>query len=182
MSKDPADPQEREANPVGRPSSYKPEYAEQAEKLCRLGATLYDLADFFEVNVLTIHRWMSRFEEFCKAVKVGQAPADERVVRSLYERAVGYTYHSEKIFYNAKEGEVIRADVIEHVPPDPGAAMNWLKNRQRDKWSDTKTIDGHVSHTHLHETRDVARAVLELLEEAALEPHELLDVSPEPAE
>lgn len=32
----------------GRPTDYKPEYAEQAAKLCALGATDMDLADFFE--------------------------------------------------------------------------------------------------------------------------------------
>lgn len=32
---------------AGRPSSYKPEYAAQAEKLCKLGATDIEVADFF---------------------------------------------------------------------------------------------------------------------------------------
>jgi len=32
---------------TGRPSSYRPEFVTQAEKLCRLGATDAELADFF---------------------------------------------------------------------------------------------------------------------------------------
>lgn len=32
----------------GRPSSYQPEYAEQARKLCLLGATDQEIADFFD--------------------------------------------------------------------------------------------------------------------------------------
>ena len=41
--------------PMGRPPKYKPEFAEQAEKLCALGATDADLADFFK-GVRTLNR------------------------------------------------------------------------------------------------------------------------------
>jgi hypothetical protein len=34
----------------GRPTSFKPEYVAQAEKLCALGATDQEIADFFEGN------------------------------------------------------------------------------------------------------------------------------------
>ena len=60
--------------------------------------------------------------------------ADDRVERSLYHRAVGYSFESEKIFHH--QGEVVRVPIIEHVPPDVGAAMSWLKNRRPDKWRD----------------------------------------------
>lgn len=36
--------------PGGRPTKYKPEYVEQSAKLCALGATDMELADFFEVD------------------------------------------------------------------------------------------------------------------------------------
>ena len=47
--------------------------------------------------------------------------ADARVKRSLYSRAVGYSFNSEKIFCN-KDGEVTRVPIVEHVPPDVTAA------------------------------------------------------------
>ena len=50
---------------MARPSKYKPEFAAQAAKLCALGATDVEIADFFEVDVRTIHRWKGEFEEFC---------------------------------------------------------------------------------------------------------------------
>jgi len=148
---------------IGRPSTYKPEFAEQAAKLCALGATDYELADFFGVNTLTIYRWKNSHEDFCKAVIVGKEHADERVERSLYNRAVGYTFESEKVFND--KGSIVRAPIKEHVPPDPGAAMNWLKNRKRRDWSDTFRVEGEVTHTH--EVRDIARAIMEIFEEAA---------------
>ena len=120
--------------PRGRPSAYKPEFAEQAAKLCELGATDYELAKFFKVNTATIYRWRNSIPEFCKAVTCGKAMADARVERALYNRAVGYSFESEKVFQN--RGKVVRAATVEHVPPDPAAAMNWLKNRKPENWRD----------------------------------------------
>lgn len=118
----------------GRPSSYDPQFAEQAAKLCHLGATDYELADFFGVDTRTIYRWKNEFEDFCQAVVIGKEFADNRVARSLYNRAVGYSFESEKVFQF--QGAIVRSDIVEHVPPDAGAAFNWLKNRQPDKWRD----------------------------------------------
>lgn len=126
---------------TGRPSDYKPEFAQQAAKLCELGATDYELARFFEVDTSTIYRWKNTNSEFCEAVIVGKDKADDRVERALFNRAVGYTFESERVFQF--QGEIVRAETEEHVPPDPGAALNWLKNRRGDKWRD-KTIQEHT--------------------------------------
>jgi hypothetical protein len=121
----------------GRPKTYNSEFANQATKLCELGATDYELADFFGVDTRTIYRWKNSEPDFCQAVITGKDKADERVERSLYNRAVGYSFESEKVFQF--KGNVIRAETVEHIPPDPGAAMNWLKNRRADKWRDKIT-------------------------------------------
>lgn len=118
----------------GRPTKYRAEFAKQAEKFCRLGATDFDLADFFEVDTATIWRWRSQNAAFCNACKAGKAEADDRVERSLYERAVGYSFHSEKIFHY--QGEIIRAECVEHIPPDPGACGRWLAARRPEQWRD----------------------------------------------
>jgi len=41
----------------GRPTKYLSEYNEQVEKLCKLGATDKQLADFFNVTEKTINNW-----------------------------------------------------------------------------------------------------------------------------
>lgn len=125
--------------PVGRPPKYKPAFAEQAAKLCNLGATNADLADFFEVTIRTIDRWIAEHDEFCRSVNESRAVADARVERSLYQRAVGYTFDSEKVFSN--RGEIVRAPTREHVPPDVTAQIFWLKNRQRERWRDKQEIE-----------------------------------------
>lgn len=131
---------------LGRPSDYKPEYVEQAEKLCVLGATDEDVADFFGVDVRTIYRWKHAHPDFCQSLKAGKELADARVERSLYNRAVGYTYDSEKIVtvtQGNNQGSVIeRVPIKEHVPPDTTAGIFWLKNRDPEKWRDK------VDHSH----------------------------------
>lgn len=127
---------------MSRPTKYEAAFARQAEKLCQLGATDQELADFFEVDVRTIHRWKGDHDEFCHALKGGKDLADERVVRSLYQRAVGYEQDEVKIFMPAGAEEPVRAPFRAKIAPDVTAAIFWLKNRRRDEWRDTKTLDG----------------------------------------
>lgn len=135
--------------PAGRPSKYDPAYCEQARKLCRLGATDLEIADFFGVSVTTLYRWKNDKPEFCEALKEAKAEADARVEESLYHRATGYSHDAEKIFNNS--GEIVRAKYREHYPPDTTAMIFWLKNRQPERWRDkqenetTLKADGSVA-------------------------------------
>ena len=113
-------------------SKFKAAYTEQAKKLCKLGATTFDLAEFFGVSDRAVKKWLVKNPAFAAAVKVGKSTADERVKRSLYERAVGYSFTSEKVF--CSEGVIVRTDFVEHVPPDVGAARLWLMNRLPDEF------------------------------------------------
>lgn len=135
----------------GRPTDYKPEYAEQSAKLCALGATDYELADFFKVDTRTIHRWKHAHEEFCHSLIAGKENADARVERSLYNRAVGYTFESEKVFQF--QGVIVRAPTVEHVPPDPSAAKLWLTNRKPEEWREKQEIDHKSSDGSMTPTR-----------------------------
>lgn len=126
----------------GRPLDYKPEYAEQAQKLCRLGATDLELADFFDVDVRSIYRWAVRFDAFCQALKAGKEACDDRVERSLYNRAVGYSHDAVKIFMPAGAEKPVYAAYVEHVAPDVGAASLWLRNRRSDAWRDKRELTG----------------------------------------
>lgn len=126
----------------GRPSSYKTEYAKQAQKLCQLGHTDQELADFFEVDVRTIYRWKGKFEEFCQALKAGKDVADERVVRSLYQMATGYEQDEVKIFMPAGAEAPVYAPFRAKIAPNVTAGIFWLKNRRPEDWRDK------VDHEH----------------------------------
>lgn len=129
--------------PAGRPSKYKPEFAEQARKLCLLGATNPDLAGFFDVDLATIHRWRTAHDKFRDALKVGKEEADARVERSLYQKAIGYETETVKIFMPAGAEEPVYAPYTEKTPPDTTAMIFWLKNRKPAEWRDRQ----HVEHS-----------------------------------
>ena len=124
----------------GRPTAYRKENAEQAYKYCLLGATDAQLADFFEVAESTINNWKKDHPEFLESVRRGKSIADANVAEAFYKRATGFEKEDcEKVFQY--QGEIIRAQTKEYYPPDSGAALNWLKNRQPDKWRDNKKVD-----------------------------------------
>lgn len=133
----PIDPPET-ASTRGRKPTYKPEYAEQAAKLCKLGATDADLADFFDVSVRTIANWRVQYPEFLQANAHAKEHADDMVERSLYQRAVGYGYDAVKIFLPAGASEPVIVPYREFVPPDVTAALKWLHNRRPNVWRDVQ--------------------------------------------
>jgi hypothetical protein len=121
---------------AGRPTKYKAEYAKQAGKLCEAGFTDKEIADFFEVSPATITTWKHRYPEFLASLKTGKAPADERVERSLYQRAIGYEQEEVKIFMPAGATEPVYAKFIAKYAPDTTACIFWLKNRRIEQWRD----------------------------------------------
>jgi hypothetical protein len=120
----------------GRPTKYKDEYAVQAARLCSLGQTDQEIADFFQVSVRTLHRWKGDHKRFCHSLSTAKAPADTRVERSLYQRAIGYEQDAVKIFMPAGAEEPVYAPYRERIAPDTTAAIFWLKNRKPDEWRD----------------------------------------------
>ena len=122
----------------GRPTAYRPEYAPQAEKLAQLGATDIEVADFFGVDVRTVYRWKHDFDEFCQALKAGKDSADERVERSLYQKAIGYEQDEVKIFMPGGATAPVYAPYRAKIAPDTTAAIFWLKNRRAQEWRDVK--------------------------------------------
>lgn len=120
--------------PGGRPTSYKKEYAEQAKKLCLLGATDAQLADFFEVAISTVALWKVKHKEFSDAIKVPKSEADERVEQSLYRRAMGYEH--DEVDIKVVAGQIIETPIRKYYPPDTAAMIFWLKNRKKEEWRD----------------------------------------------
>jgi hypothetical protein len=126
---------------VGRPSAYRADYAEQAFRLCLLGATDIELAEAFDVTDTTINNWKHAHPEFLASIKRGKDEADAKVAQSLYRRALGYEHPAVKIAADAKTGEHVMVPYTERYPPDTAAAIFWLKNRQRAKWRDKQDVE-----------------------------------------
>ncbi|MBZ9975492.1 hypothetical protein [Mesorhizobium sp. BR-1-1-10] len=139
---------------VGRPTEFKPEYSEQAAKLCRLGAIDADLAEFFDVSEVTINAWKKAQPEFLKSIKGGKAIADREVAEKLIDRALGAHYSQQKevklksvkydpkTFKKMSEEERVEVITLEMTaPPDTQALIFFLKNRRPDLWRDKQEVE-----------------------------------------
>jgi len=126
---------------MARPSQYRSEYADQALKLCRLGATDKDMADFFGVSEQTINAWKKAHPLFLESLKGGKEMADAEVADKLFKRATGYSHDAVKIFANATTGAEQIVPYVEHYPPDTTACIFWLKNRRPDLWRDKHDLE-----------------------------------------
>ena len=136
--------------PGGRPTKYKPEFAEQAYQLAMLKLTEGEIARHFEVDHSQIRRWKKRYSEFRRAIARGKDPADARMAVSLYERGVGFT---------GPDGR--------YYPPDVNAASLWLRNRQPHLWRDR--------HEHEHSGGIEQRVLLMTREQRLAEANRLLE-------
>lgn len=131
---------------VGRPSVYKPEYAEIAKKVCEVfGSIDVQLADVLGISLNTLYSWKLKHQEFLEATRAGKEAADSRVEASLLHKAVGYTYDAVKIVADAKTGAVVKIPYREHVPPDTAAIQFWLKNRRPEVWRDKHEVAHKLS-------------------------------------
>lgn len=123
----------------GRPTKYKPEYPEQAAKLCALGATDAQLADFFDVSISTVALWKVEHPEFSDAIRLQKEIANERVEQSLYRRAMGYEHDETDIRVIGQE--ILKTPIRKHYPPDSTAMIFWLKNRKPAEWREKSEIE-----------------------------------------
>lgn len=149
---------------TGRPSKFDEAMCAQVEKLCKLGATDKELADFFEVSEATLSTWKNTHPAFLEALKKGKATADAEVASKLFHRATGYEH--DDVHVSNYQGEVTVTKLRKHYAPDTTAAIFWLKNRRPDLWRDRQEITGKdgapvqvETMTDLEEARAVAFAM-----------------------
>jgi hypothetical protein len=162
----------QESHTNGRPLEYRAEFVEFARIACSLGATDVEVAERLGVTARCVQKWRVRYPEFADAMMAGKEYADARVVRSLYLRAVGYSFESEEIF--CSNGQVTRVDCVEHVPPDPTSIIFWLKNRKPEEWRDRRELTGKDG-----EALNAAPPVIQIVRYSDSEAPS--DVEPDPA-
>jgi hypothetical protein len=147
----------------GRPTLYQERYAEEGRKLCELGATDAQMADFWGVHENTVLNWRKAYPEFAREVRLGKIWADAQVAEALYRRGIGYSHPAVKIMQH--EGKPVVVEYTRHFPPDPQACIFWLKNRQPELLKDVKSREvantNRDVHMSLEEERRLAQAEAE---------------------
>jgi len=169
----------------GRPSKYGSISLEQVETAGRLGGTNEEIAILLGINVSTLLRY-KKIPEFCTILKKGKVEADNRVVLSLYQRAMGYNFTEEtQELMNIPDPNhpgqrlslqqmVVTKRVTKHIPPDVAATFIWLKNRRPEEWRDVHEFKAQEPKKYEDPFLELAR----LLGEAGIPVEEAIDRRP----
>ena len=156
--------------PNGRPPGsglYREEMDELAERVVgATGADLAQLAKVLGVGARTVTRWLepiTGLESFRLSVKRGRDTWDvNNNEKNLHKLAEGWEYDevtTEEIILKHGSGEnaidvpAIRKRITHKiVPPNLGAVIFHLTNRNRERWQNTQrqVVEGTVKHDHKH--------------------------------
>lgn len=130
-------------------SKYKPEYDELAFNYCSLGADDVKLAEMFNVSKTTINNWKNVHPSFLDSLKRGKEDHDIRKVeKSLLNRALGYDWTEDKQEDGTNGSKT--TTVNKHVPADVAAIVFYLRNRNREKWSNNPLMDNNDDTNNLN--------------------------------
>ncbi len=121
----------------------------KAESLAAQGLNMEQIALVLGIGERTFYEKKKKFPQLSQSLASGKAKGIAVQVNSLFQRGKGYSHPEEKIFCN-KDGEITRVQTTKHYPPDTGAAMAWLSNKDPDNWSIRKDVkhSGNVTHKH----------------------------------
>lgn len=129
-------------------------YLQQIKWWTRDGLVEAEVCKRLGVAVSTFNLYKNQYPELLEALKEGKQVADYHVEDALYKRATGIDYieTTRERWYNEKTQQwetVVTKQVAKFIPPDTGAAMAWLKNRQPERWKDKQNIEleGNVEYT-----------------------------------
>lgn len=151
-----------------------PEVREVLEYMISNGATDAQIAVFYGVSRMSLHRWKTENREFFKLFKDNKKIANDNVKQALYDRAVGYDFVETKLFVD--KGTIIREEVIKHIPGDVSAQRYWLNNREPDEWKE------QVHNTNENKNTNVPGFDLSNLSDAELDIWEALLSKVKPVE
>lgn len=127
----------------GRPTKYTKHMAQRAALCARRGFTHPEICQVLEITRDTFWRWRLKYPGFEKALTIPTEQANERVVRSLYERATGHTRLTEQVVME-KNGDTSEARTIQVMiteAPETAAMSLWLRNRLPKEWRDKVEVE-----------------------------------------
>ena len=133
----------------GPKPKYDPVFAGHARRLCMMGATMQELADYFGVARCTIATWSAQYPDFGQAVAEGRLAADSVIAERLYDKAKGYEAEAERLVQI--DGEWRPVSYTRRLAPDTQACIFWLRNRRPQNWRE------RVEHRHVDVDKFLAR-------------------------
>jgi hypothetical protein len=135
----------RQPKKMGRPTKFTAVDKEQLRTLVLHGFTDKEVAKFFGFTEQTLNNWKKEHPDFFEALKDWKYKADQKVVRALYKRALGYRTKVKKAVVvsdgreNGSHVEMVEEEAA--WAPDTAACFIWLKNRKSDEWKDKQEVE-----------------------------------------
>ncbi|MCL1988118.1 MAG: LuxR family transcriptional regulator [Firmicutes bacterium] len=122
------------------------------------GATDEEIAKAFGVSRNSIFRWSWREENgekvltsFGESKRLGKEQADAQVIKTLYQKALGYEItEAQQIIEHDTNGTPRIKETRtnkRHIQPDTMAIMYWLNNRfkQTKEWSQRQELQAEIT-------------------------------------
>src|SRR6476660_9410036 len=124
----------------GRPSEYNgEETCKLARNMARAGLSHTMMARIFGIAPSTFSLWKAQHPAFLKALEQGTEQVDKALETTAIQRALGYSYETERAFLIGVE-----MTATETLPPEPNLLKFMLERRQPEKYREIK----EVQHTH----------------------------------
>ena len=135
---------------MARPTEYIQDLHDAwAWTLAMDGLTDKEIAERMNISKATLNNWKKANPTFLDSLKAGKEPVDSKVQRSLYQRAIGYSFKEKKVVVeldangNQKPARIETTEKV--IPPDTTAQIFWLKNRKSKDWRDKQEHDVTVN-------------------------------------
>lgn len=130
------------------------------EGWAREGLTDEEIAGKAGIAASTLYEWKNKYPEIKEVLKNGKEVVDFQVEQALLKRALGMSVKVKKPI-RLKDGEwsekVEYVDEEQYYPPDTTAQIFWLKNRRRDRWTNSDKVEISTS----KETSDILKGISE---------------------
>lgn len=142
----------KKKNPVGRPSSYRPEYCQKLIEHMRLGHGFHTFGVTLDpmVSHQTLYDWLDAHQEFLEAKSQGEKLSEKTWEEILRAGATGQLRRIKKeapktddfgnVMYDAK-GNVIMEREFEPAAFNATATIFALKNKFPARWRDRKEVE-----------------------------------------
>ena len=155
----------------GRPSEYNgEETCKLAKNMARAGLSHTMMARIFGIAPSTFSLWKAQHPAFLKALERGTEQVDKALETTAIQRALGYSYETEKAFQTG-----VKMTVVETLPPEPSLLKFMLERRMPAQYRETKEV------VHTHNAGLLFQKVLERMDAQAKQhgcnmPENIIDV------
>lgn len=110
------------ANPIGRPTTYKPEYCQVVIDFMDKGYSKEATAGHLSISKYTLYEWIKKYPDFANAVHIGETKSQV----TWEKKAVDHAVHT-------KDGKRLDSRIYA------------LQMKNRFGWSDKKEVINHES-------------------------------------